>query len=79
MAKKSRRARKKGSRNVSRAAAQAAAAAQTAAAVPTDSAAAKTAAAARQEYGYVIADLRQVVILAAAMFALLVGLSFFLG
>ena len=78
MAKKSRRARKKGSRNVSRAAAQAAAAAQTAAAVPTDSAAAKTAAA-RQEYGYVIADLRQVVILAAAMFALLVGLSYFLG
>ena len=69
MAKKSRRARKKSSRNVSQAAVQAAAAAQgaVAAAEPADD---------RHEYAYVVADLRQVVILAAAMFALLVGLSF---
>lgn len=31
------------------------------------------------EYAYVIANLRQVAILAAAMFVLLIGLSFFIG
>ena len=67
MAKKSRRTRKKSSRKVS----QAAAAAAVVAAIEP--------AADRQEYAYVVADLRQVAILAAAMFALLIGLSFFIG
>jgi len=68
MSKKSRRARKKPSRTVSQAATEAAAAA--AVAEP---------AADRQEYAYVVADLKRVAILAAAMFALLIGLSFFIG
>ena len=67
MAKKSRRTRNKSSRKVS----QAAAAAAVVAAIEP--------AADRQEYAYVVADLRQVAILAAAMFALLIGLSFFIG
>ena len=73
MAKKSRRARKKSARSVSRAAVQAAGAGKPAAAAavePADD---------RQEYAYVIADLRQVAILAAAMFVLLVALSFFIS
>jgi hypothetical protein len=73
MAKKSRRARKKGSRSVSQAAAKPAGAAKT-----TETEAVELAAE-QQEYSYVIADLRQVAILAAAMFALLVGLSFFIS
>jgi len=72
MAKKSRRARKKKARNVSRGAAVVSAA-ETAA--PE---AAAEAAADRPEYAYVVADIRQVAILAAAMFVLLVGLSFFI-
>ena len=73
MAKKSRRARKKSGRNVSRGAVQAPKATETAAAVAAEPAADQ------HEYTYVTADLRQVVILAAAMFALLVGLSFFIS
>ena len=71
MAKKSRRARKKASRSVSKAAASAApvVAAEAAAEPATD----------RQEYAYVVADIRKVGSLAAAMFVLLVGLSFFIG
>jgi hypothetical protein len=73
MAKKSRRARKKSVRSVSQTAVQAAEAAKSAAVAAVEPAADQ------QEYAYVIADLRQVVILAAAMFALLVGLSFFIS
>jgi hypothetical protein len=76
MAKKSRRARKKSSRKVSRAPVSAQvkravvpAAPEAVAEPPADS----------QEYSYVVADLRQVAILAAAMFVLLIGLSFFIG
>ena len=32
-----------------------------------------------EEYGYVFTDLRRVAILALAIFALLIGLSFFIG
>jgi len=71
MAKKSRRARKKNVRNVSRGAVQAVGVTQTAAPAPVEPEADQ------HEYEYVIADLRQVAILATAMFALLVGLSFF--
>jgi hypothetical protein len=67
MAKKSRRARKS-SRKVSASATN-----------RTKAAAAAEPAADRQEYAYVVADIRQVAILAAAMFALLIGLSFFIG
>ena len=67
MAKKSRRARKKTSRSVS----QAAVSAAPAAVVET--------VADQEEYGYVVADLRNVAVLAAVMFVLLVGLSFFIG
>ena len=76
MAKKSRRARKKTSRNVSRAVVGA-----QAAQVAVSSAQGSVAepAADRQEYAYVVADIRQVAILAAAMFVLLIGLSFFIG
>lgn len=73
MAKKSRRARKKSARNVSRGTVQAAKVTETAAAATVEPAADQ------HEYTYVVADLRQVVILAAAMFALLVGLSFFIS
>jgi hypothetical protein len=71
MAKKSRRARKKTSRSVSRA--PVVSAAETAAPDPAAEAAAN-----RQEYAYVIADMRRVAIMAAAMFALLIVLSFFI-
>ena len=73
MAKKSRRTRKKSARNVSRGAVQAAKATETAVAATAEPAAEQP------EYRYVVADLRQVVILAAAMFALLIGLSFFIN
>ena len=73
MAKKSRRARKKSGRSVSRTAVQAVQATETTAAATVESAADQ------HEYAYVITDLRQVAVLAAAMFALLVGLSFFIG
>jgi hypothetical protein len=71
MAKKSRRARKS-ARKVSRSAPVVAAASPKpeAEGEPT---------ADRNEYAYVVADIRQVGILAAAMFALLIGLSFFIG
>ena len=67
MAKKSRRTRKKSSRSVSQAA------------VPAAPAAVAETVADQEEYGYVVADLRNVAILAAVMFALLIGLSFFIG
>jgi hypothetical protein len=71
MAKKSRRARKS-SRKVSSSAVSA---------TPreTNVPAAVEPAADPQEYAYVVADIRQVAILAAAMFVLLIGLSFFIG
>jgi hypothetical protein len=72
MAKKSRSARKKSARKVS----TAATAAATDAGV---SSAAVEPAADANEYAYVTADLRRVAILAGAMFALLIGLSFFIG
>jgi len=72
MAKKSRRARKKSARSVSRGAVQPSEATETAAAATVELVSDQ------HEYAYVLADLRQVVILAAAMFALLVGLSFFI-
>jgi hypothetical protein len=68
MAKKSRRARKKASRSVSRASTGSAPAAATPEAADD-----------RPEYAYVVADIRQVAILAAAMFVLLIALSFFIG
>ena len=71
MAKKNRRTRKKSSRKVSRAAVSAA--------LPAAPGAVVEPIADRQEYAYVVADIRQVAILAAAMFVLLVGLSFFIG
>jgi hypothetical protein len=76
MAKKSRRARKKTSRKVSRGVVSARA---TQAAVSSVQGSAVEPAADRQEYAYVVADIRQVAILAAALFVLLVGLSFFIG
>ena len=67
MAKKSRRARKRTLRSVSQAAVSAAPVAV--AETVSD----------QEEYGYVVTDLRNVAILAAVMFALLIGLSFFIG
>jgi hypothetical protein len=67
MAKKSRRARKKTSRNVSEVA------------VESGGATGAESVADQQAYGYVVADLRQVALLAGVMFALLIGLSFFIG
>jgi hypothetical protein len=68
MSKKSRRARKSPSRSVPQVAVQV----ETPAAV-TDPVAD------RQEYAYVGSDLSRVAILAGAMFALLIALSFFIG
>ena len=76
MAKKSRRARKS-ARKVSGAAPAAAAAVASAPAPAAEAESEPTEE--RQEYAYVVADIRQVAILAAAMFALLIGLSFFIG
>ena len=73
MAKKSRRARKKTSRKVSRAAGG------RRLLLPLRRRSGCEPAADRQEYAYVVADIRQVAILAAAMFVLLIGLSFFIG
>lgn len=68
MSKKSRRTRKTPSRSLPQVAAETAA---TAAVVEP--------AADQHEYAYVVANLKRVAVLAAAMFALLVGLSFFIG
>jgi hypothetical protein len=74
MAKKSRHARKKTARKVSRAVVGA-----QEAQAPGAPARGSVAGTDRQEYAYVVADIRQVAMLAAAMFVLLVGLSFFVG
>jgi hypothetical protein len=71
MAKKSRRARKQTTRKVSRA--------PVAASAPAAPGTVVESVADPQEYAYVVADIRQVAILAAAMFVLLIGLSFFIG
>ena len=76
MAKKSRRARSKTARKVSRGVASPQV---TQSVVSSAQVSAVEPAAERQEYAYVVADIRQVAILAAAMFALLIGLSFFVG
>ena len=73
MAKRSRRSRKKSSRNVSRRVTKA----QSPGTTAPSAAAAPTAVPDSQEYAYVIADLKRVAILAAGVFALLIGLSFF--
>lgn len=67
--KKSKRARSQSQRSVASPASQALQTLET----PSDSQANS------QEYAYVNKDLRQVTILAAAMFALLIALSFFIG
>jgi hypothetical protein len=67
MSKKSRRARKNTPRNVSRTVA------------PKSPGEVAEPVVDRPEYSYVVADIRQVAVLAAAMFVLLVGLSFFIG
>jgi len=77
MAKKSRRARKS-ARKVSRPVSAAPTVVVSTAAAPAAEAAAEPATD-RKEYAYVVADIRQVAILAGAMFALLIALSFFLG
>ena len=74
MAKKSRRARRKKSRSVSRAPVASVSVAETAAPEATAEAPADL-----HEYAYVMVDIRNVAILAAAMFALLIVLSFFIG
>jgi hypothetical protein len=70
MAKKSRRARKKKPRSVSRA--------PVVSAAETAAPEAAVEAPAEPEYAYVVADMRHVALLAAAMFALLIALSFFI-
>jgi hypothetical protein len=76
MAKKSRSARKKARRKVSQARPTAVQSPPGAGAAPATAA---NSAADGREYAFVVADLRQVAILATVMFALLIGLSFFIG
>ena len=74
MAKKSRRARQASRNTSSKSSSQSAVQKPGAAVSPEEENAADF-----PEYAYVVADLRRVGILAAAMFALLVALSFFIG
>jgi hypothetical protein len=80
MAKKSRRSRRKTSRNVSRGAAEAArvSPSTTDAAVAVPETAPVATAQKSSEYAYVVADLKRVAILAVGIFALLIALSFFI-
>jgi hypothetical protein len=79
MAKKSKRARKKSRRKVSQPAATKPTIGQSPPVAAAAPAATADSAADGREYAFVVADLRQVAILATAMFALLIGLSFFIG
>jgi hypothetical protein len=82
MAKKSRRARKKAKSRVtpstSQAAAQPRAATREPSVEPLPKQSQLQSLTDAQEYRYVVDDLRRVIILAAAMFALLIALSFFI-
>ena len=78
MAKKSRRSRKKSSRNVSRGAVEGQTASTAPAPAPAPAPADAAAVPDRQEYAYVVADLKRVAILASGVFALLIGLSLFI-